>query len=172
MNVTRPKTLSPLRLDTSGSSPQLVRNDRICRAANARGRGAEARARLRRVNDEEQILAAARSRAAALARADAVALLDLLDERFRWTTHLGEVLNRTEYVTRNTRGKTVWLSQNLSNPRVVVVGDTAVLQAEVTDVVLSDDHETETFRMPMTQVWVRTPDGWRCLAGHAGPRLS
>jgi len=24
----------------------------------------------------------------------------VLDERFRWTTHLGEVLDRTEYVTR------------------------------------------------------------------------
>lgn len=54
----------------------------------------------------------------------------------------------------------------------MVVGDTAVLYAEVTDVVLSDGDKTETFRMPMTQVWVRLPDGWTCLAGHAGPRRS
>jgi hypothetical protein len=39
-------------------------------------------------------------------------------------------------------------------------------------VVLSGDTEAEEFRMPMTQVWVRASSGWRCLAGHAGPRLS
>ena len=53
---------------------------------------------------------------------------------------------------------------------VVVVGDTAVLYVEVTDVVLTDDEEPETFRMPMTQVWVRRDGDWKCLAGHAGPR--
>jgi hypothetical protein len=53
-----------------------------------------------------------------------------------------------------------------------VVGDTAVLYAEVTDVVRSATDESETFQMPMTQVWVRVDDGWKCLAGHAGPRRS
>lgn len=113
---------------------------------------------------------AAQARAQALARGDAAALNDLLDERFRWTTHLGEVLDRNEYVARNTGGHTVWRSQTLSDPRVVVVADTAVLHAVVTDVVLSG--VPEEFRMPMTQVWVRTSRGWRCLAGHAGPRVS
>ena len=28
----------------------------------------------------------------------------------------------------------------------------------------------EAFRMPVTQTWVRDEAGWRCLAGHAGPR--
>ena len=123
------------------------------------------------MSDEKQVLDAAQARARALARGDAAALLGLLDERFRWTTHLGEVLDRTEYVARNTAGHTVWRSQDLSNPRVVVVGDTAVLHADVIDVVLSGSPEPEEFRMPMTQVWVRASGGWRCLAGHAGPRL-
>ena len=131
-----------------------------------------ARGTLTSVSDEEQVLEAAQARATALANGDAAALNDLLDERFRWTTHVGEVMDRTEYVTRNTGGHTVWRSQSLSNPRVVVVGDTAVLHAVVTDVVLSGDTESEEFRMPVTQVWVRASRGWRCLAGHAGPRLS
>lgn len=124
------------------------------------------------VSDEEQVLEAAEARATALARGDAAALLALLDERFRWTTHLGEVLDRAEYVARNTGdGRTVWRSQSLGDPHVVVVADTAVLHAVVTDVVLADVAGTEEFRMPMTQVWVRAAGGWRCLAGHAGPRL-
>lgn len=123
------------------------------------------------MGDEIEVLDAAQARAAALANGDAAALFDLLHDRFRWTTQVGEVLDRTEYVTRNTTGHTVWRSQALSDPRVVVVGDTAVLHAEVTDVVLPGA-EPETFRMPVTQVWVRSSSGWRCLAGHAGPRLS
>lgn len=51
---------------------------------------------------------------------------------------------------------------------VTVVGDVAVLHAQTTDVVGSG----ETFRMPMTQVWVRQEDQWLSLAGHAGPRLA
>jgi ketosteroid isomerase-like protein len=53
---------------------------------------------------------------------------------------------------------------------VVVVGDTAVLRSEVVDVVLSEDGQPITFRMPMTQIWVREGDAWSCLGGHAGPR--
>lgn len=101
---------------------------------------------------------------------DAEGLAALLHEDFRWTTHACETFGRREYVRRNTEGHTVWQSQTLSSAEVVVVGDTAVLHAEVTDVVLAAASEPETFRMPMTQVWVRLPDGWQCLAGHAGPR--
>ena len=82
---------------------------------------------------------------------------------------MGETYSRSEYIRRNTEGLTVWRSQDLSRAEVVVVGDTAVLYAEVTDVVASGE-VSETFRMPMTQVWVRLDSGWKCLAGHAGPR--
>jgi hypothetical protein len=84
----------------------------------------------------------------------------------------GESYSRSEYVRRNTEGHTVWRSQRLSDVEVVVVNDTAVLHAEVTDEVLGEGDAPETFRMPMTQVWVRQVDGWMCLAGHAGPRRS
>ena len=113
---------------------------------------------------------AAEARARALAEGDAQRLTDLLHEDFRWASHVGETYSRPEYVRRNTGGQTVWRSQVLHDPQVVVVGETAVLYAEVTDVVLSRGDETETFRMPMTQVWVREGGAWRCLAGHAGPR--
>ena len=83
---------------------------------------------------------------------------------------MGETHSRSEYIQRNTEGGTTWRSQDLSGARVVVVGDTAVLHAEVTDVVLVENNATETFRMPMTQVWVRLDGSWKCLAGHAGPR--
>ncbi|GAA5151962.1 hypothetical protein GCM10023340_31470 [Nocardioides marinquilinus] len=125
------------------------------------------------MSDEDEVVAAADERAAALGDGDAEALTALLHAGFRWLSHRGEALDRDEYVRRNTGGATAWVSQRLDGARVTVVGDTAVLHAEAVDVVRVDGTPT-TFRMPVTQVWVRDAGldaGWRCLAGHAGPRL-
>lgn len=122
------------------------------------------------MDEESQVIRAAEARASALADGHADRLRALLHEDFRWTSHVGETYDRAEYVRRNTQGHTVWRSQGLTSPDVVAVGETAVLVAEVTDVVVSRTGEPETFRMPMTQVWVRDGAGWLCLAGHAGPR--
>lgn len=123
------------------------------------------------VEDAHVVIRAAEARASALAEGDAEQLLRILHRDFRWTAHVGETFDREQYVARNTRGHTVWRSQVLEGAEVVVVGDTAVLYAQVTDVVVRDDRP-ETFHMPMTQVWVRVRGEWKCLAGHAGPRLS
>lgn len=119
---------------------------------------------------ERAVIDASQDRAAALAAGDAERLRAVLHAQFRWTTHTGETFDRAAYIRRNTNGSTVWSSQVLSDPHVVVVDQTAVLYASVTDVILSDRGEPRTFEMPMTQVWVRDDGAWRCLAGHAGPR--
>jgi ketosteroid isomerase-like protein len=124
------------------------------------------------VDDAAQVVAPARHRASALADGDTERLTTLLHAEFHWTSHVGERFDRTEYVRRNTQGDTVWRSQELTATEVVVVGDTAVLTTTVTDVVLTETGEAATFRMPVTQVWVRDRDRWLCLVGHAGPRLS
>ncbi len=123
------------------------------------------------VDSAEQVRRAAASRADALAAADAERLEDLLHEEFRWTSHVGETYSREEYVRRNTAGPTVWRSQELLDVHVVVVGDTAVLHARAVDVVVKDGADV-SFRMPVTQVWVREGSDWKNLAGHAGPRLA
>src|SRR4051794_30022541 len=115
------------------------------------------------------VIQAAEARARALVNRDARALEDLLHEDFRWTSHTGEALGRDDYIARNTMASLTWRSQHLGAATVVVVGEAAVLHAEVTDVVGTAAGD-ETFRMPMTQVWVRQNNRWRCLAGHAGPR--
>jgi hypothetical protein len=122
------------------------------------------------VDAAEQVILAAEARGSALAEGDAEKLSGLLHDEFRWTSHVGETYSRPEYVRRNTEGHTVWRAQTILSPEVVIVGDTAVLHAEVVDVVLTESGEPETFRMPVTQVWVRLGTEWKCLAGHAGPR--
>ena len=86
-----------------------------------------------------QVIKAPEARASALADGDADRLSDLLHEDFRWTAHVGETYDRAEYIRRNTEGHTIWRSQKLHKAEVVVVGETAVLYAEVTDVVLAGE---------------------------------
>lgn len=118
---------------------------------------------------KQQVLAAARARAEALADGDPNRLGDLLHAEFRWTSHTGETFDRTSYVESNSSGATVWRSQALAEPEVIVLDNVAVLRTIVEDVIRATSGE-EVFRMPMTQVWIRTDEAWKCLAGHAGPR--
>jgi hypothetical protein len=78
----------------------------------------------------------------------------------------GEVLGYEDYIAGNARGNLRWRSQRLHGIKVVVAGDTAVLTAAVTDEVSRDGSE-QVFHLRPTQTWVSTPQGWRCLAGHA-----
>jgi ketosteroid isomerase-like protein len=118
---------------------------------------------------EKEVTAAALRRAAALAAGDEAALRRLMHPRLQWTTFRGEVLGYEDYIAGNTRGNLRWRAQRLDDVTVVVVGDTAILSAAVTDEVTRGGRE-QSFRLRLTQTWVRTPEGWRCLAGHAGPQ--
>ena len=120
----------------------------------------------RSVPPEEEVAGAALRRAAALAAGDEAALRLLMHPGLQWTTFRGEVLGYADYIARNTGGNLRWRSQRLDGITVVVAGDTAVLTALVTDEV-SRDGKDQVFQLRLTQTWVRTPEGWRCLAGHA-----
>jgi ketosteroid isomerase-like protein len=115
---------------------------------------------------EEQVTEAAMRRAAALAARDEAALRVLMHPALQWTNFRGDVLGYEDYIVGNTRGNLRWRSQRLAGITVTVVGDAAVLTAAVTDEV-SKDGQDRAFHLRLTQVWVRTPEGWRCLAGHA-----
>jgi hypothetical protein len=123
------------------------------------------------VGTSEEVLEAARHRAAALAAGDAQELRELLHPQFRWFSHTGERFDRESYVQSNTGGTLRWDRQELSEIDVVAHPHTAVLHCQVEDTV-DRGEGIEQFRMPMTQVWVRYDDRWVCLAGHAGPSLS
>jgi hypothetical protein len=82
---------------------------------------------------EQQVIAAAVARGAALAAGDVGGLKRLLHPAFRWTSHLGEVFDRDSYLRANTAGSLSWKKQSLSDPEVVIVGTVAVLRCLVTD---------------------------------------
>ncbi len=109
---------------------------------------------------------AAARRAAALAAGDAAALRQLMHPDLQWTTFRGEVLGYEAYIAGNTGGDLRWRAQRLEGVKVTVAGDVAVLTASVTDEV-SRDGRGHVFHLRLTLTWVHTPQGWRCLAGHA-----
>jgi hypothetical protein len=120
---------------------------------------------------EKEVIEAAVRRAAALAGGDEAALRLLMHPRLQWTSFRGEVLGYEEYIAGNTRGSLRWRSQRLDDVAVVVDGGTAVLTAAVTDEVTRNGRE-RSFRLRITQTWVRASEGWRCLAGHASEASS
>lgn len=117
------------------------------------------------------VLAAAEARATALAHRDPAALRRLLHPEFRWTSFRGDTFGRDAYVAANTVGSQRWLAQRLEDPRVTVVGSTAVITGVVVDVVQRNGNKEE-YRLRLTQTWVRDERGWRCLAGHVGPPVN
>jgi hypothetical protein len=119
-------------------------------------------------SDEQAVAEAAVRRASALADGDEAGLRLLMHPDLQWTTFRGTVLDYEGYVTANTGSELLWRSQRLDETKIVVVGDTAVLTAWVTDEVTRDGRDL-VFRLRLTQTWVRTAQGWRCLAGHASP---
>jgi ketosteroid isomerase-like protein len=121
-------------------------------------------------SEMEEVLLAAEQRAAALAAADPAALRALMHPSLQWTTFNGDVLSREQYIAGNTGGVLTWRSQRLEDVRVVVVGETAVLTALVTDEVRKGGQD-QSFTLRLTQTWVRAESGWQCLAGHAGPEV-
>ena len=122
------------------------------------------------MTDEDGLRAAVERRAEALASGQASALEAILHPRFRWTSHRGEVFDRSAYLRSNTGGGPVWRQQLVDRTEVVVLGDTGLVTCLVTDHV-EVDGEGRSFRMPVTQTWIREGGHWRCLAGHAGPLL-
>src|SRR5918996_4624949 len=119
---------------------------------------------------ERDVIAAAERRAAALVRGDVAELHRLHHPELRWTTHTGAVLDRDIYIAGNTDGSLRWLEQRLEQSTVTVVGDVAILTGVVVDAVERDGARA-TFRLRLTQTWVRQGETWRCISGHAGPRL-
>ena len=118
------------------------------------------------MDDRAQVLAAARERASALADGDTERLSALLHAEFHWTSHVGETYDRTEYVRRNTEGHTVWRSQEMAAPRWTSSATPPCCAPTVTDVVLTESGEPATFRMPVTQAWVRDREGtWPASPG-------
>jgi ketosteroid isomerase-like protein len=119
------------------------------------------------IPQEQSVIDAALRRASALAARDEAELRRLMHPGLQWTTFKGNVLSYEEYIAGNSRGELRWRAQRLDDIRVAVVGDTAVLTSCVTDEVSRDGHD-QVFTLRLTQTWVRTSEGWRCLAGHAG----
>jgi len=84
----------------------------------------------------------------------------------QWTPYRGELVDYEACIAGNVGEALVWRAQRLEEVKVAVAGDAAVLTALVTAEVDVGGRD-QSFVLRVTQPWVRTAAGWRCLAGHA-----
>jgi hypothetical protein len=114
-----------------------------------------------------EVLRLARARSAALVAGDAKTLETILAEEFVYTNASGEVLDRPHYLARYVQSPDVkWRGQELDDVDVRLFGRTAVLTARAHDRAVFGGHELDAhFRS--TFVFIETPSGWRCVAGHS-----
>lgn len=73
---------------------------------------------MRPTSDEDDVITAARERAAALVRGDAVALDHILHPDFGWISHEGQHFDRTSYIDANRQPGKRWYDQELRDPHV------------------------------------------------------
>jgi hypothetical protein len=118
----------------------------------------------------QDVLDAALERADALKRRDGECLGRLLHPKFCWISHKGDQFDRDTYLRSNMDGQNTWHAQTLEQPRITILGTTAVLTCIVTDDVSTMAGRRQN-RMPMTQVWIHEDERWLLVAGHAGPLL-
>ena len=85
--------------------------------------------------DAGEVIRCAQQRADALATGNRALLTELLHADFRWTSHVGEQLDRSAYLDSNLGGDNRWSGQELADIEVVIQDDTAVLRCVALDIV-------------------------------------
>ncbi len=116
----------------------------------------------------EHVESIARERSRALVARDIATLERILAPQFVYTNASGVLTDKQAYLARVGTPRVQWISQELSDVQVRVVGDTAVLTAAVHDRATFDGEPLDA-RFRSTFVYVRSASGWICVAGHTSP---
>lgn len=119
---------------------------------------------------EQAIIELVHARSAALVRADVPALEQILHPAFTYVNASGQLTDKATYLGRfaNPDGGPKWEKQDVSEIAVRVFGDTAIANCRVHDVATwGEYHLDASFRA--TFVYLKTADGWQCVAGHSSP---
>jgi ketosteroid isomerase-like protein len=121
---------------------------------------------------EKVIVKLAQERATALICRDVDTLNFLLSPDFVYTNADGTVFKKRDYIQVYVLDPSVrWRSQTLTNVRVHVSGNAAVLIAKVHDEAMFGDHALDAdFRT--TQVYVQREGHWQYCAGHTSNLIS
>ena len=110
-------------------------------------------------------------RAAALVRADVSFLDRLLADEFQYVNSMGACLDRAAYLELYASGVLVFYAQEVSDFDARFYCDTAVVTCLLDDRASYDGQAFEA-RFRTLQVYLRSPDGWRWVAGQTTEVLS
>lgn len=120
------------------------------------------------MTDIDSLRAADRRLQAAQLAGDADALADLLDDRLIFTGPDARLYSKEDELALQRSGDQRLTEVTEEELVAVVAGDTGVtcLRARLAGRFHGEEF---TAHVRYTRTWIRTPSGWRLLAGHVGP---
>ncbi|MBZ0314802.1 MAG: nuclear transport factor 2 family protein [Anaerolineae bacterium] len=122
---------------------------------------------------KQAIIAVVKARSAALVTGNVAALERILHPDFVYVNSYGLRLNRADYLGNfaNADGSLKWQSQDLSDIEIRLHGDTAIVNCRIHDVFHWGEELVEG-DFQSTFVYIRSSDGWQCVAGHTSDIVS
>ena len=120
--------------------------------------------------DEQRVAALDTQYQAAVLKKDVAVMDRLLAANFVLVTGKGTVFGKSDLLTEERRGDLVYTHQEDTQQTVRVWGDTAVVTA-LLHVAGTDKGEPFDYRLWFSDVYLRTPQGWRYTFGQASIRL-
>lgn len=121
-------------------------------------------------DDEKRVAALDTEYQAAVLHKDIAAMQRLLPDDFALATGKGRVFGKSDLLAEARRSELVFSHQEDAQQTVRVWGDTAVVTA-VLHVAGTDKGKPFVYRLWFSDVYLRTPQGWRYTFGQASIRL-
>lgn len=119
---------------------------------------------------EQEIIRLVHARSEALVNADVEAMGNILHPEFVYVNAGGYVNHQEDYLAQfvDSEGGPSWERQDVDEITIRIYGDIAIVNCRVHDVATWQEHRMDAhFRS--TFVYLKTPDGWRCVSGHTSP---
>jgi ketosteroid isomerase-like protein len=128
------------------------------------------RALASRANDQNAVAALDTQYQQAVTNNDAVTMGRILADDFVLVTGKGKTFTKADLINESKSGKTTYEHQEDTNQTVRLWGDTAVVTALLWEKGVTDG-KAFNYKLWFSDVYVRTPSGWRYVFGQAAQPL-
>jgi ketosteroid isomerase-like protein len=121
------------------------------------------------MSSEKEILSLEDKRYAAMTGRDFGALEALLHEQLLYTHSSGLTDTRASWLDAMKSGKTRYKSAALSERKVRLLGDTALVTGKA-QIEAEVNGQPRTLRLSFLNAWTKTPQGWKFIAWQSTPQ--
>ena len=117
---------------------------------------------------EKDVLALEDRRVQAMIRQDFAALEALLHDQLIYTHSSASVDTKASWLDAMKSGRTKYKSANISEQKVRIYGDTALVAGRA-EMQVEVGGQAKTLRLRFLNAWTKTPQGWKFVAWQSTP---